>query len=118
MSLRTGSSVVSSPSSPRALTPVLMENFNPIDAFSDYNYTLKNKKDVFESAEHTLKMLLAESERIKQLVNEAEHKSKHVLANSQNANVPNGESNLVKSPSYVDLYDEELIETNKMCYMQ
>lgn len=126
MNLRTGTSVMSSPSSPRALSPTLLENFDPTEAFTrnDCTYTPLHKREVFDSAEKTLKMLLAESERIKELVNEAEHKSKHILGTSQGHNLLNGgatdkkESNLVKSPSYVDLYDEDLIETNNICYMQ
>ena len=137
MSLRGPSSLLSSPSSPRALSPTLLHNLHPPDLFppsTQYDASCP-KRQVFESAEKTLKQLLLESERIKQLVHEAEHKSKHVLTVSQHHNVCNGgkkevekegeeekegekEGKLVRSPSYVDLYDEELIESNNTCYMQ
>ncbi|ESN98920.1 hypothetical protein HELRODRAFT_162389 [Helobdella robusta] len=131
MNLRSGTSIVSSPSSPRAISPFFMENMDCKGdvIISECPYSL-NKRETFDSAEHTLKLLLAESERIKELVNEAEVKSRQILNNSQSANQQNGDlveatkqnalesKPLVKVPSYVDLYDEELIETNKFCYLQ
>lgn len=142
MNLRTGTSVISSPTSPRPLSPFFMENRDPKEDFvpeCPYFATGQNR-EAFDSPEKTLKLLLAESERIKELVNEAEVKSRQILGTSQQQNLVNGDrvdssklnvltlqdgrmdldetTNLTKVPSYVDLYDEELIETNKSCYLQ
>lgn len=214
---RSGTSSVESPESPRAISPHSFENPDVFGPEDETGSTMQlgecpfvdpqHPRPTFPSAEDTLKVLLAESERIKELVSEAETKARIRLESrtqtsspskipapstaiklqvtqasqddgfplnfdleaearkvseslrsgargsfdedeefqllekafsaeaidgkhdevdqSSKTKMPGGttlqvppSSPLRKMPSYIDLYDEELIDNNRVCYMQ
>lgn len=211
---RSGTSSAASPESPRAISPHSFDNPDVFGAEDESGSTMQlgecpfvdpqHPRPTFPSAEDTLKVLLAESERIKELVSEAETKARIRLESrtripvsstkvqlqvteaghddgfplnfdleaearkvseslrsgarssfdedeefqmlekafsahaidkdqvDQSSKTKGLESNpatslqtlevpsspLRKMPSYIDLYDEELIDSNKVCYMQ